>query len=123
MKIPWKEHLEIAASYLAGEDPKTGLQYHIQITAIHSPHPEDGDAEDAARLCPDYAAAATEEQLSGSQGHVVLGRLSLRIIIKLFTVILIGTLCSMRNTWRVGREEHRLMDETRSLKPGCDHKR
>jgi len=63
-------HLEIGANYLAGKDAN-GLQYHVQITAIHSPHPED-DAEDAARLCPDYAAAATAEQLRGSEGHVVL---------------------------------------------------
>ncbi|KAH9889357.1 hypothetical protein C8Q73DRAFT_653745 [Cubamyces lactineus] len=65
------DHLEIAASYLAGKDPKTGLQYHVQITAIHSPNPEE-DAEDAARLCPDYAAAATAEQLANSQDYVVL---------------------------------------------------
>jgi hypothetical protein len=69
-------HLEIGANYLAGKDAN-GLQYHVQITAIHSPHPED-DAEDAARLCPDYAAAATAEQLRGSEGHVVLGTMALR---------------------------------------------
>lgn len=71
-----QKHLEIAASYLAGKDPKTDMQYHIQITAIHSPHPDGQDAEDAARLCPDYAAAATAEQLAGSEGHVILGMLS-----------------------------------------------
>ncbi|KAK7691523.1 hypothetical protein QCA50_004922 [Cerrena zonata] len=64
-------HLEIGASYLAGKDPSNRLQYHIQITAIHSPSPET-DAEDAARLCPDYAAAATAEQLAGSERHIVL---------------------------------------------------
>ncbi|KAL1730889.1 hypothetical protein EV714DRAFT_209958 [Schizophyllum commune] len=66
------EHLEIAAHYLAGSDPATGLQYHVQITAIHSPYPDGRDAEDAARLCPDYAAAATAEQLKYSEKHVVL---------------------------------------------------
>ena len=70
--MKFEPHLEIAAHYLAGKDPVSGLQYHVQITAIHSPHPED-DAEDAARLCPDYAAAASEEQLKGSEDYVVLG--------------------------------------------------
>ncbi|KAI8963995.1 hypothetical protein F5Y11DRAFT_364547 [Daldinia sp. FL1419] len=62
--------LEIAATYLAGQDPDTKRQYHIQITAMHSPNPED-DANDAARECPDYAAAATYEQLKDSKNHVV----------------------------------------------------
>ncbi|KAJ3937847.1 uncharacterized protein N0V96_012163 [Colletotrichum fioriniae] len=68
----WKkeETLKIAAAYLAGKDPKTGLQYHVSVTAIHSPNPKD-DAEDAARECPDYAAAATLDQLTGSEDYVV----------------------------------------------------
>lgn len=66
-------HLQIGASYLAGKDPETQLQYHVQITAIHSPNPEK-DAEDAGRLCPDYAAAATAEQLAGSEHHIVLSQ-------------------------------------------------
>ncbi|TFY71091.1 hypothetical protein EVG20_g1912 [Dentipellis fragilis] len=64
------DHLEIAANYVAGKDT-SGLQYHIQVTALHSPNPEQ-DAEDAARECPDFAAAATEEQLKGSEKHIVL---------------------------------------------------
>lgn len=68
----FKSHLEIGASYVAGKDPKTQHQYHIQVTAIHSPHPET-DAEDAGRMCPDYAAAATEAQLADSERHIVLG--------------------------------------------------
>ncbi|KAI5826665.1 FAD/NAD(P)-binding domain-containing protein [Schizophyllum commune Tattone D] len=71
-KIDHLEHLEIAAHYLAGKDPATGLQYHVQITAIHSPYPDGRDAEDAARLCPDYAAAATAEQLANSEKYIVL---------------------------------------------------
>ena len=63
--------LEIAAHYLAGMHPKTKQQYHVQITAIHSPDPEQ-DAEDAARECPDYAAAATADQLKESTKHVIL---------------------------------------------------
>jgi hypothetical protein len=66
------EHLEISANYLAGRDETTKMQYHVQITAIHSPDPEE-DAVDAARLCPDYAAAATAEQLRDSTKHIVLG--------------------------------------------------
>jgi hypothetical protein len=49
------------------------LQYHVQITAIHSPNPEQ-DAEDAARECPDYAAAASRYQLMGSEEYVVFGK-------------------------------------------------
>ncbi|KAF8188466.1 hypothetical protein K438DRAFT_1919759 [Mycena galopus ATCC 62051] len=66
-----EHHLEIGAAYVAGEDAETHHQYHIQVTAIHSPHPET-DAEDAGRMCPDYAAAATEAQLADSQGHIVV---------------------------------------------------
>ncbi|KAJ4006318.1 hypothetical protein NW752_010967 [Fusarium irregulare] len=68
----WKKEktLQVAAAYVAGKDPKTGLQYHVSVTAVNSPHPED-DAEDLARECPDYAAAATYDQLVGSENHVV----------------------------------------------------
>ncbi|KAI6755989.1 hypothetical protein HG530_011725 [Fusarium avenaceum] len=68
----WRKEktLQMAAAYVAGKDPKTGLQYHVSVTAVNSPNPK-GDAEDAARECPDYAAAATLDQLTGSEGHVV----------------------------------------------------
>ncbi|KAK0389934.1 hypothetical protein NLU13_3507 [Sarocladium strictum] len=68
----WKKGstLNMAAAYLAGKDPETGLQYHVSVTALNSPSPKD-DAEDAARECPDYAAAATLDQLTGSEEHVV----------------------------------------------------
>ncbi|CAG7558988.1 unnamed protein product [Fusarium equiseti] len=62
--------LQVAAAYVAGKDPKTGLQYHVSVTAVNSPNPGD-DAEDLARECPDYAAAATYDQLVGSENHVV----------------------------------------------------
>lgn len=64
------QRLEIGAHYLAGKNPTSDQQYHVQITAIQSPDPEK-DAEDAARECPDYAAAATYEQLEHSTEHVV----------------------------------------------------
>lgn len=68
-----KDNLEIAASYVSGHEPQSKHQYHVQVTAIHSPNP-DLDAEDAGRECPDYAAAATAEQLKGSEKHIVLGK-------------------------------------------------
>ncbi|KAK4159540.1 hypothetical protein QBC43DRAFT_381827 [Cladorrhinum sp. PSN259] len=68
----WKKEgkLTMAAAYVAGRHPKNGLQYHVSVTALNSPNPED-DAEDAARECPDYAAAATLDQLTGSEEYVV----------------------------------------------------
>ncbi|THH32688.1 hypothetical protein EUX98_g1509 [Antrodiella citrinella] len=68
---PLSKHLEIGAHYMAGKDSTSDLQYHVQITAIHSPRPET-DAEDAARLSPDQAGAATFEQLKDSGQHIVL---------------------------------------------------
>ena len=70
----WKKEdtLQMAAAYVAGRDPKTGLQYHVSVTAMNSPNPQD-DEEDAARECPDYAAAATLDQLVGSEDYVVFG--------------------------------------------------
>ncbi|PON21544.1 hypothetical protein TGAM01_v209575 [Trichoderma gamsii] len=70
--IHWNgdKSLQLACTYLAGKDPNTHRQYHVGITAIHSPNPE-ADAEDAGRECPDYAAAATDEQLKGSEKHIV----------------------------------------------------
>ena len=66
------KHLRIAALYLAGRDDFNSkkLQYHIQITAINAPNGA-ADAVDAARECPDYAAAATPQQLAGSEEFVV----------------------------------------------------
>ncbi|ESK96076.1 fad nad -binding domain-containing protein [Moniliophthora roreri MCA 2997] len=43
-----KDGLETAASYLADKDPRSNLQYRIQITAIHSSNSE-YDAVDAGR--------------------------------------------------------------------------
>lgn len=70
-----KDTLQIAALYLAGEEKDTKQQYHVQITALNSPNPET-DADDAARECPDYAAAATYDQLKGSEDYVVFGKWS-----------------------------------------------
>lgn len=64
--------IEVGASYVAGRDGENGLQYHLQITAMHSPNPK-WDAEDAARECPSYNAAASEAQLTGSENSIVIG--------------------------------------------------
>lgn len=94
----WKEEtLKIAAAYLAGKDPKTGLQYHVSVTAIHSPNPKD-DAEDAARECPDYAAAATLDQLTGSEDYVVFG-MRRCFVMKMIEANLV--LFSLLGSWRV----------------------
>lgn len=63
------DRLQIGAMYLAGLG-KEEHQYHVQITGIASPDPEN-EAIDAARECPDYAAAATPQQLADSADHVV----------------------------------------------------
>ncbi|KAG9310091.1 hypothetical protein JVU11DRAFT_9701 [Chiua virens] len=69
--------LEIAAYYLAGEAPDTvtgsgvQLQYHADITVIHSPHPKE-QRQDAARLCPDFFSTPTDAQLKDSQKHVII---------------------------------------------------
>ncbi|KAL7912252.1 hypothetical protein GGI35DRAFT_492193 [Trichoderma velutinum] len=70
--IHWngKNSLQLACTYIAGKDPHTHRQYHIGRSAIHSPNPE-ADAEDAGRECPDYAAAASDEQVKDSEKHIV----------------------------------------------------
>ena len=69
LKSNESNYLQIAALYLAGRHPNK-LQYHIQITGINAPRGEK-DAVDAGRECPDYAAAATAEQLKNSEEYVV----------------------------------------------------
>jgi hypothetical protein len=110
--------LNMAAAYLAGKDPKTGLQYHVSVTALNSPNPKD-DAEDAARECPDYAAAATLDQLTGSEDYVVFGMNPYRFLCFFLCSFAIqgrrltsGTalffcfsLNSLLSSWRIQREE------------------
>ena len=64
------ENLEIGATYLAGTDSKSGLQYHVQSSAFTSVNP-DADAGTIAREAPDAAAVASPEQLHGSENYVV----------------------------------------------------
>uniref|UniRef100_A0A8H8CJZ7 Glucose-methanol-choline oxidoreductase C-terminal domain-containing protein n=1 Tax=Psilocybe cubensis TaxID=181762 RepID=A0A8H8CJZ7_PSICU len=64
-------NLQMTANYIAGMDDATQLQYHIQVSAIYSPHPK-WDIVDAARESTDYAASVTPEQLEGSEDHLIL---------------------------------------------------
>lgn len=64
------DFLEIAAQCLLGYHPTTKRQYQIQITAVHSTHPE-RDTEDLSRKCPDHSASAQPYQLQGSEGHIL----------------------------------------------------
>lgn len=65
-------NLQMSANYIAGVDEETQLQYHIQVTAIYSPHPK-WDIVDAGRESADYAASVTLEQLEGSENCIILG--------------------------------------------------
>lgn len=62
--------LELAAIYLAGEDPTTKHQYHIQLTGLSDRFPEK-NAETAARHMPDVVATASIEQLRTSKEYIV----------------------------------------------------
>jgi choline dehydrogenase-like flavoprotein len=62
--------LEIGATYLAGTDKTTGLQYHVQTSAFATTNPVE-DAGTIAREAPDAAAIATPEQMQRSEDYVV----------------------------------------------------
>ncbi|KAJ7548529.1 hypothetical protein O6H91_07G015200 [Diphasiastrum complanatum] len=62
--------LELAAIYLAGQNPQSKLQYHVQLTALSDRNPE-ANAAIAARNMPDVVATASMEQLLTSKDHVV----------------------------------------------------
>ena len=62
--------LELGAIYLAGVDPKTRGQYHVQLTALSDKHPEE-NAQTAARHMPDVVATASPAQLRSSREHIV----------------------------------------------------
>jgi hypothetical protein len=61
--------LELGAHYLHGQD-EHGMQYHVQVSAFASSHPE-RDAATIAREAPDAAAAPSPAQLRGSEEHVL----------------------------------------------------
>ncbi|KAF8421357.1 hypothetical protein EV426DRAFT_551212 [Tirmania nivea] len=75
-RIPKSRFLEgiasfqFGANYVAGEDPETRLKYHIQVSTVHSPHPEK-DADDVLRESPDYTTAPNFEHLESSEDYIL----------------------------------------------------
>ena len=63
-------YFEIGAMYIAGKEPSSGAQYHIQLSAVTSCHPA-RDAADAFRHMPDVVAAPSFLQIVSSPDHVV----------------------------------------------------
>lgn len=63
--------LGIATHYIAGSSPLNKGQYHVQITAFYSPHPED-EYEEIICRSPNYNQKPTLLQLRGSEDYVLL---------------------------------------------------
>ena len=61
---------EIGAIYVAGKDPSSGAQFHVQLSAVTSSHPRRHVA-DAFRHMPDVVAAPSYLQVVSSPEHVV----------------------------------------------------
>ena len=62
--------MELAAIYLAGEDPHSHKQYHVQLSVLADSEPEK-NARRAARYMPDVVATASPQQLQSSREHLV----------------------------------------------------
>jgi hypothetical protein len=62
--------MELAAIYLAGVSPKSGMQYHVQLSVLSDAEPE-RNARRAARYMPDVVATASPLQLKTSPDHLV----------------------------------------------------
>jgi choline dehydrogenase-like flavoprotein len=62
--------MELAAIYLAGLDPSTKKQYHVQLSVLADSAP-DQNARRAARYMPDVVATASPKQLQTSKNHLV----------------------------------------------------
>lgn len=62
--------LQMAAVYVAGTDPSTRKQFHIQLTAVIDETPAE-NIYDTMRHLPDVVAAPSPKQLSTSKGYVV----------------------------------------------------
>ena len=62
--------LQIAAVYVAGKDPTSKHQYHIQINAFIDERPID-NIHDTKRHLPDASAAPTPDQLKSSKDYVI----------------------------------------------------
>lgn len=67
-----EKNLELAAIYLAGVDPETQGQYHIQLSVISDPDPTNKTHIDTgARNMPDVVATASPKQLETSTDYIV----------------------------------------------------
>ncbi|MEC5160589.1 GMC oxidoreductase [Janthinobacterium sp. CG_S6] len=62
--------LELAAIYLAGKNPDSGMQYHVQLSVLSDLNPAE-NAPKAARYMPDVVATASLAQLESSQDYLV----------------------------------------------------
>lgn len=62
--------LELAAIYMAGKNPRNGMQYHVQLSVLSDRNPEE-NADKAARNMPDVVATASMAQLLSSEEHIV----------------------------------------------------
>ena len=62
--------LEIGAVYIAGEEPTSKHQFHLQVTAVIDDSPKE-NLHDAFRHIPDPFAAPSIDQLLTSSGHTV----------------------------------------------------
>ncbi|RSK43176.1 GMC oxidoreductase [Hymenobacter rigui] len=64
------EELELAAIYLAGVNPTSGMQYHVQLSVLSDRNPLK-NASMAARYMPDVVATASLAQLTSSEDYLV----------------------------------------------------
>ena len=62
--------LELAAVYLAGKNPGSGMQYHVQLSVLSDTKPEEF-AQRAQRYMPDVVATASPQQLKDSEDYLV----------------------------------------------------
>lgn len=62
--------LELAALYLAGKNKQSGMQYHVQLTALSDRAPERNAAR-ALRHLPDALASVGPAQLASCADHLV----------------------------------------------------
>ncbi len=64
------EDVELGAMYVAGVEPNSGAQYHIQLTAASSTDPVKGESA-AFHHMPDVRASPSKEQFATSTDHVL----------------------------------------------------
>jgi choline dehydrogenase-like flavoprotein len=74
--------LELAAIYMAGEQPDSKMQYHVQLSILSDKRPN-ANAPLAGRYMPDVVATASPAQLADSEDYLlfvcaVLGELDFR---------------------------------------------